>query len=291
MRTYLFFLIFLRGEIMDFDWEKAWIEAEKNHQRRTTRANMKRWADFWDRVANSYLSDVLRNQDYYRGIVDFLLREGQLVEGDRVLDIGCGPGTFTLHFASIAQEVVALDTSAGMLAVLSDEVTRRGLCNIRTVLEDWTSFDDDQYDLVFSSLSPAIHNPKTLLRMEELSRRSCVLITYSGPHHNSFDREMWGAILEGYRTSGAFDAMYPFNVLYQRGRNPNLRQFPYEFTVERPASEQLDQMISYCSIFTEMDEDRVYRLRKLIDRYSMNGTFRNTTSGSLAVVYWRVAEG
>ncbi len=51
----------------------------------------------------------------------------------RVLEIGAGTGIFTLEIARRSREVVAVDISAGMLAVLQRKASAEGIANIRTV--------------------------------------------------------------------------------------------------------------------------------------------------------------
>jgi SAM-dependent methyltransferase len=73
--------------------------------------------------------------------------------GDRVLDIGAGPGRFTLELARLGAEVVVADLSPGQLelnrlrladAGLEDRIVDRVVADVTEL----TSFDDDVFDAV-----------------------------------------------------------------------------------------------------------------------------------------------
>jgi len=51
----------------------------------------------------------------------------------RLLDVGCGPGTVTLRLAGLFQEVVGLDTDAGMIQQARRLASERGVMNARWV--------------------------------------------------------------------------------------------------------------------------------------------------------------
>ena len=61
--------------------------------------------------------------------------------GARVLEIGAGTGRFTMFLAQKAGEVVAVDASPGMLAVLADKT--RDLPGVRPVLADACRFEPE----------------------------------------------------------------------------------------------------------------------------------------------------
>src|ERR671918_1320864 len=67
---------------------------------------------------------------YVRRQVDQLVRFGELSEGERVLDVGCGMGRYTFDLAERGVEVEGLD--------LSEELLRR-----------FHSFDDARYEFPF----------------------------------------------------------------------------------------------------------------------------------------------
>ena len=69
--------------------------------------------------------------------MEFLRREEIFKPGDSVLDVGSGPGTFSLLLAEQAGKVTALDYSAGMLETLAREAEARGLANIERVRSTW----------------------------------------------------------------------------------------------------------------------------------------------------------
>jgi SAM-dependent methyltransferase len=73
--------------------------------------------------------------------------------GDRVLDIGCGPGRFTIELARIGARVVAADISPGQLALHERYVAEAGLEELvedRVVCDvtDLSPFADGEFDAV-----------------------------------------------------------------------------------------------------------------------------------------------
>ncbi|MFI4975327.1 MAG: class I SAM-dependent methyltransferase [Caulobacterales bacterium] len=69
---------------------------------------------------------------YARAALESVIERFALSGADRVLDLGCGPGTLTVPFARIAGKVVAMDPDAEMLAEGRRLAAAAGLANI-----DW----------------------------------------------------------------------------------------------------------------------------------------------------------
>ena len=76
----------------------------------------------------------------------------RLEPGQRLLDVGCGPGTITADLAALVApgEVIALDREADVLAEVEQLVQERGLDNVVTTVGDVYAlrFDDDAFDVV-----------------------------------------------------------------------------------------------------------------------------------------------
>ncbi len=73
--------------------------------------------------------------DYYRGWLVHILAHGDLLVRERVVDIGCGTGRYTVHIqGALGRPVVGLDLSAGMLGKARAKVD--GGSDIRLVRGD-----------------------------------------------------------------------------------------------------------------------------------------------------------
>jgi SAM-dependent methyltransferase len=96
-----------------------------------------------------------------------------------VLDVGSGPGRFALAIAPRVAEVVALDPSKAMLAILRREARRRSLTNLRTVEGRWpeAAGEVDPVDVAFSSyVLPIVEDAPGFLRaMDAVARRHALL--------------------------------------------------------------------------------------------------------------------
>jgi ubiquinone/menaquinone biosynthesis C-methylase UbiE len=75
-------------------------------------------------------------------------------EGQRVLEVGCGPGFFTMPAAEIVGEtgfVCAIDTNEFAVKAVTKKVEKKGVRNIEVALADVSDMDapDESFDLVF----------------------------------------------------------------------------------------------------------------------------------------------
>ncbi len=70
--------------------------------------------------------------------------------GDRVLDVGAGPGSITVGLATRVAQVDAVDSAPAAVAAAQQLVAERGLTNVHVALGDVYALDapDDAYDVV-----------------------------------------------------------------------------------------------------------------------------------------------
>lgn len=65
--------------------------------------------------------------------------------GQKVLDIGCGPGVFTARYAQAGAEVIGVDVSEQMIQVAKDQFPGAGF---RVADAEQLPFERDTFDLV-----------------------------------------------------------------------------------------------------------------------------------------------
>jgi ubiquinone/menaquinone biosynthesis C-methylase UbiE len=103
----------------------------------------------WNLVASGYSEASV---EFFRGFNDAALDMVAPGEGDRLLDVGCGPGTLALVAAGRVAAVDAIDFSENMVAILRQRATDAGLTNISPVLGDGQNlpYEDATFDAAFS---------------------------------------------------------------------------------------------------------------------------------------------
>ena len=86
---------------------------------------------------------------------DLLLARSAVTEGERVLEVGCGTGAFTIPLSEAVGErgeIVGVDLSQPMLAGAREQIAQRGLRNVSLLLADAQAhgFEADRFDLITS---------------------------------------------------------------------------------------------------------------------------------------------
>ena len=113
-------------------WEERWqaaIEASPLRNRRNPRGDsMLRWnkmaAGFARRTGDKH------SQEQRLRTIQWLKDLGALAPGARVLDIGAGPGNWSVLLARTAAQVVALEPAGGMADILKTKIGAAGITNI-----------------------------------------------------------------------------------------------------------------------------------------------------------------
>lgn len=112
---------------------------------------------FFDSVAGRLGKDYVPGQSW-KSVAEALLR---LMPPMTIADLGAGEGTFALLLAQRAKKVIAVDTSAKMIEVGSEQARRHGVNNIEFRIGDMEDLPiaPAEVDLVFfsQSLHHALH--------------------------------------------------------------------------------------------------------------------------------------
>ncbi|RQG94574.1 class I SAM-dependent methyltransferase [Natrarchaeobius chitinivorans] len=110
----------------------------------------------WDRKSDRYGMSERDFEPIRETAMDYL----ELGAGDRVLDVGCGPGVNFERLRSDVGEsgsVVAVDYSPEMVANARERVDRHGWENVEVLCADATEVDPDgEFDAAMASLSMAV---------------------------------------------------------------------------------------------------------------------------------------
>ncbi len=87
----------------------------------------------------------------------------------RVLDIGCGPGTFTAMIAAAGFSVIGIDRYTPLLDVARETRRSRGLTNVSFSRVELEAFGDAEFDQVVSIHSLYVH-PDPALTLQHAAR-------------------------------------------------------------------------------------------------------------------------
>ena len=225
---------------MKHEWERAWspescanetdlnyfIALQEARPMDSPEHSAKKWdqrAEFWKKERGGHRKGDGRVQS----AVDFLDQRGLLKPEYDLVDIGCGPGRFAAAFAKRVRSVVGLDLSEKMVAHGMEHIREEGLENARLQVCDFQTLDVEKagyrgaFDLVFSSMTPAIHGMNGLLKSMEMSRAYCCNITrLSGRDHlkEQIMTDLFGKEPAPSWLSRWFYAL--FNVLFLMGYYP-----------------------------------------------------------------------
>lgn len=271
-------------EIIDFN--KLWSQSSED---------VSKIQDYWDMRAEEFNDDVFTKEGNQRNstIIDLLISKGMLNEDMEVLDIGCGPGKYSMEFSRKAKKVTGIDISPKMISFAKENSKKIGATNTDFMLIPWGQLDLDKqkwtkkYDLVFASTCPGINNSENLMKMVKASKGYCFLSCFANRTDkikDEFNRVVFG---QSTNSRGNNKIYYIFNILWQQGLYPEIC---YQDT-EWKSQWTLEKAIEVCSLqFGKKLEDGT-ELKKKGENYLAsivkNGIIKETTSSKIAWIYWK----
>ena len=231
--------------------------------------------------------------------INYLEQRGVLRKDYNILDIGCGPGRFAAAFAKKAHFVVGLDISEKMVEHGMEHIREEGVTNAILRTCDFQTLDIDKegyrgaFDLVFSSMTPAIHGMNGLQKSMDMSRNWCCNITHlSGRNHlrEQIVLELFGNKPVQQWTGRWFYSL--FNVLFLMGYHPETSYDTLRReTLVRPEAEYVEFIMEHMMADEERNEKNAEKILEWMKRHADgNGFLQEVSESSYARILWNVNE-
>lgn len=249
----------------------------------------------WDQAAVDYQRVYdLGLSEYNTALLRFWQENRMIFPGCRVLDIGCGVGRYGSYLAALGCEVTLTDISGEML-----RCARENMAGCKT---PWTVYQCDfheatgrepvfagGFDLVISTMSPAVCDAATVRKMSSLSRGYCFLARFRAWEQPFRDRLMREMGLEPRRAFGDLEADCEgmLRAVREAGYSPEIRQVDYNWADARTPEQMADYLIR--NYFPE-DENREQMFAQAlcvsIGLADADGTVTDAVNTRVAWIWW-----
>lgn len=204
--------------------KKTWVTQNSN---RHTDVKM------WDSQADDPIYNIMPTfQD--NKFLQLLEQEHMLEPTYDILDVGCGVGVYAMAIAKKVKSATGVDFSPKMIQKGQEKMGEMKLTNVTLSCIDWNTVDltaqgfKGRFDLVFAHTTPAIGDAATFLKMNEASKRFCV-ISNPGKMYEPVLQEVQKIVgLEDSAEDCGSSRIYALDMLFQMGYLPKLA---YEYQV------------------------------------------------------------
>lgn len=257
-------------------------------------------AQKWDQRAEFWKKERINNRKGDERVVSavtYLTQKGLLRENFDIADIGCGPGRFAAAFAKRVHSVVGLDISEKMTAHGMEHIQKEGLTNVVLRTCDFQAMDIEKegykgaFDLVFSSMTPAVHDMNSLTKSMEMSRGWCCHITHL--NGRNFLREQIMQEVFGKKASQQWTGRWfycLFNILFLMGYEPetSYENRHQELWVE-PDEEYADFVMEHMLPSEENTKENAKKILSWLQAHvNEDGKIQEITDSSYGRVLWDV---
>lgn len=257
-------------------------------------------AEKWNRRAELWNKERVSSRKRDERVVStvaYLEQKGLLQSQYDVADIGCGPGRFAASFAKRVHRVVGLDISEKMVAHGMEHIRNEGVTNAVLRTCDFQTLDIEKegykeaFDVVFSSMTPAIHGMNGLLKSMEMSRGWCLHITHlSGRNllREQIMQEVFGKKIQQQWTGRWFYSL--FNILFLLGYHPETSyENQHQQIWTSPDEEYAEFMMEHMLPPEEVTKENFDKILKwLLAHRNEEGLILEITDASFGRILWDV---
>ena len=240
---------------------------------------------FWEQVASTYTAS--EQGDAPERIVEYLADSGILHPKDCVLEVGCGPGTYSSIMASKVRILVCMDSSDTMLDRMTARMKENGLTNFERFRKDWNGYSPRKgYDVCISTLCTGSSSGSSLERIEATARRSCVVISWEDRGSDS----LVGILSKNSDIDWGMPRDDPCEVerwLYSKGRDFAATSFRIDSDISEPLETAVRRMADR-AVALDPGADAEDEARRILGPLSENGILRTRANGTLRLVHWNV---
>ncbi|WP_249717979.1 class I SAM-dependent methyltransferase [Proteus faecis] len=256
-------------------------ELYKNHMIQAERT--KKEPEHWDKRAEKMAQTCANPNDPYlikfREMMDF-------TDAETLLDVGCGPGSISLHVADKFKKIFGIDYSTGMLTVAKRRAEQSGINHAEFITCSWEDSWDDlpRCDIAVASRSTLVMDLKTALL--KLNRQAKLRVYTTHTVSPTFvDQRIIRLLGRDVPTLPTY--IYAVNMLNKMGINPKV-----DYIRSRNCQSNfnsLEQFIEGINFSVgPLNEDEIVRLTHYYHESIARGVSLISPTRDWAMVSWDV---
>ncbi len=191
-------------------------ELYKNHMQQAQRT--KKEPEHWDKRAEKMAENCANPNDHYlikfREMMDFS-------DAETLLDVGCGPGSISIHVADKFKKIIGIDYSTGMLTVAKRRAAQAGIHHADFLHYSWEDNWDalPPCDIAVASRSTLVMDLKAALL--KLNRQAKLRVYTTHTVSPTFvDQRILRLLGRNVPTLPTY--IYAVNILNQMGIHPKV---------------------------------------------------------------------
>jgi SAM-dependent methyltransferase len=244
---------------------------------------------FWDGLADSYSS--IQQGPIVDSVIDRLLSEGVLSPGSSVLELGSGPGTYSLKMAPHVGSLTCVDSSARMMGRMMAAAGILNIRNIRGVVSDFFELrPGGRFDPVMATLCPGTGTPEGIAKMEALSDGYCVHIMWIRNCWDDIHAEIWNVLGKEYSFDGRRTDLVSEH-LKSLGRIPKVLEFTAEVEMSMPFGDAVRKEIGSFAAYGLREKDVSEAVENVLSGMRFGDALRYMGSNAMRMIIWRPEGG
>ncbi len=235
----------------DADWCARWKDLGNNSFLKQSQAvHPEKWQVFYDRVSDVWERMAGISPASGKEMARVLAGQGLLGSENFILELGCGPGNFSMALAGYGCRVTAIDLSPGMIRVLENKIQTSGISGIQPLVADWNTLDPTpNHDLVVAAFFPEACNPHGICRMEKLAKQFCVLVLGNGTSAFPLYRQIWTQVMDAPCPISGDHLDCAVKFLRQTGRHPDIHTLVCPAVLDVHFSQAREYFRAYFGMF------------------------------------------
>ena len=236
---------------------------------------------FWDDIAYDYEGRIMQGDMPVR-IAERLAERGIIGKETDIIELGCGPGTYTVPLSQRVRSVTCLDTSEKMISIL------KGSCasnNVFPVVGDFMEYvPDRRFDAAIMTLCPGTGTPEGIRKVESLTDGWCVHIMWTENCWDEIHAKVWKELGREYSFDARKAGLMESN-LRSLGRSYDVEEFTADVEWTMPASELIEREKRVFSAYGPIEAEDA--LRAVLDGFIDGDRFSFGCTNSIKMICWR----
>lgn len=249
--------------------------------------------DMWNSMAQSFGGQELPSFEN-NNFLQLLDKNRMFDSSARILDVGCGTGSYSLALAERCREVVGVDLSPNMIRIAKERAAAKKIMNAGFRCLDWHEVDLSQtgfeksFGLVIARNTPAIQSAETFQKLSRASRGWCVMSKPTRRSDPVSDEVKKLIGLSEKRESSDMDILYAFELLWLQGLLPRFEYERQSWNMKKTPDEAYGLYINRVKTYRDISMEEEEKIKVYLRSIQRDGLVCEDVDTTVTTIYWHV---